>query len=77
MSEQRLYLALGDRVVHRGYPQWGRGSVVEVMTSSLPGGLCLVRILFEDGVERSFLNDLNDYNCCYYAGIRLETEGEA
>jgi hypothetical protein len=25
-------------------------------------------------VERSFINDLDNYNCCYYAGIRLQED---
>ncbi len=68
---QRRYLKLGDEVIHTKYPQWGRGLVVEERNSQISGGICLVRVVFKDGVERSFLNDLDNYNCCYYAGIRI------
>lgn len=59
-------------MVHQRYPQWGIGRVVEERTSTLSGGVCMVRVVFRDGVERSFINDLDNYNCCYYAGIRLQ-----
>jgi hypothetical protein len=67
----RLYLKLGDVVKHMHYKAWGNGRVVEEKHSTLPGGLCLVRVLFEDGIERAFINDLNSECCCYYAGLRL------
>lgn len=68
---RRLYLKVGDRVSHIRYWAWGQGEVVEEKHSNLPGGFCLVRILFQDGKERSFINDLNSELCCYFAGIRL------
>lgn len=68
---QRLYLKVGDHVIHAKYPQWGHGKVIEVKTSLVLGGLCLVRILFGDGIERSFNNSLDDYSCCYYSGLRI------
>jgi hypothetical protein len=68
---QRLYLKLGDTVKHRNFTGWGRGKVVEEKHSSLSGGFCMVRILFDDGVERSFINDLDHQHCCYYFGIRI------
>jgi hypothetical protein len=77
----RLYLRLGDKVSHQRYGQWGEGTVVEEMTSTIPGGTCLVRIVFGDGRERVFHNDLDNEMCCYYFGIRqlwsmdLETVG--
>jgi hypothetical protein len=67
---KRLYLRLGDKVFHANYSQWGEGVVVEVMTSVLIGGTCLVRILFEGGQQRTFNNDLDSEICCYYFGIR-------
>jgi hypothetical protein len=72
-SDGRLYLRVGDEVNHRRYPQWGRGVVVEERTSTLGGGLCLVRVVFTDGQERSFINNFDDQNCCYYAGLRIES----
>ncbi len=68
--DKRLYLRLGDKVAHRQHQEWGEGAVVEEMTSSLPGGTCLVRILFEDGQQRTFNNDMENELCCYYFGIR-------
>ncbi len=68
---KRLYLRLGDKVSHLNYSGWGIGEVVEERHSLLSGGFCLVRVLFEDGNERSFINDLESTHCCYYAGIRI------
>jgi hypothetical protein len=58
-------------VSHVTHSTWGVGEVVEEKHSTLSGGFCFVRILFEDGNERSFINDLDSAHCCYYAGIRL------
>lgn len=69
----RLYLKLGDIVMHREHHPWGRGEVVEEKHSSLEGGFCMVRVLFADGKERSFINDLDHQQCCYYFGVRLIT----
>lgn len=66
----RLYLRLGDRVHHRDHDEWGEGSVVEEMTSVLEGGTCLVRVLFEDGRQRTFHNDLDHELCGYFLGLR-------
>jgi hypothetical protein len=68
--DKRLYLRLGDRVVHGHHEEWGEGAVVEEMTSSLPGGTCLVRIRFADGRQRTFNNDMDHDMCCYYFGLR-------
>jgi hypothetical protein len=67
----KLYLRVGDTVRHLHYSGWGNGEVIEEKHSDLPGGLCLVRVLFEDGIERAFINDLNNHCCCFYAGLRL------
>ena len=69
-SDKRLYLRLGDTVNHRNYEEWGEGVVVEEMTSSVPGGTCLVRIKFEDGRQRTFNNDMDNDMCCYFFGVR-------
>jgi len=66
----RLYLRLGDVVTHRDHREWGEGTVVEEMTSTVPGGTCLVRIKFQDGRQRTFSNDLDSQTCCYYFGLR-------
>lgn len=69
-AEKRLFLRLGDRVLHVTYEGWGLGVVVEVMTSIVPGGTCLVRVLFEDGQQRTFNNDLDSELCACYLGLR-------
>ena len=38
---------------------WGGGIVVETWASDLPGGLCFVRILFQDGKQRVFDNSFD------------------
>lgn len=68
----RLYLRLDDVVTHRDYRQWGEGRVVEEMTSTVPGGTCLVRVQFQDGRLRTFNNDLDAQSCCYYFGVRKQ-----
>ncbi|MFZ6017850.1 MAG: DUF3553 domain-containing protein [Nitrospirota bacterium] len=67
----RLYLKVGDRVKHVRFYAWGDGEVIEERHSTLVGGFCLVRVLFEDGIERSFINDLDNELCCYYTGVRI------
>lgn len=67
----RLYLKTGDRVSHSRYFKWGTGKVVEEKHSKIEGGFCMVKIIFEDGEERFFINDLENHGCCYYAGLRL------
>ena len=70
----RLYLRLHDIVTHRDYRQWGEGRVVEEMTSTVPGGTCLVRVQFQDGRMRTFNNDLDAQVCCYYFGVRKQLD---
>ena len=67
---KRLYLRVGDEVNHLRYEEWGIGVVMEVMTSSVPGGTCLARVRFQDGQLRCFNNDLDNQTCCYYFGVR-------
>jgi hypothetical protein len=69
-ERKRLFLRVGDEVSHLRYEEWGIGVVMEVMTSSVPGGTCLARIRFQDGQLRCFNNDLDNESCCYYFGIR-------
>ena len=69
-ERKRLYLRVGDEVNHLRYDEWGIGVVMEVMTSSVPGGTCLVRIRFQDGQLRCFNNDLDNESCCYFFGVR-------
>lgn len=72
MEHARLYLRLGDRVYSEYHEEWGLGAVVEEMTSTVIGGTCLVRVLFEDGIQRTFNNDLDHDMCCYRMGLRRE-----
>jgi hypothetical protein len=69
-ERKRLFLRVGDEVSHLRYEEWGIGVVMEVMTSSVPGGTCLARIRFQDGQLRCFNNDLDNESCCYYFGVR-------
>ena len=71
MEERRcLYLKVGDWVVHRRYPEWGSGRVVEEQNSSVVGGLSLVKVTFLDGQTRVFDNNFKNATCCYHAGLR-------
>lgn len=69
-EDKRLYLRVGDEVNHLRYEEWGIGVVMEIMTSSIPGGTCLARVRFQDGQLRCFNNDLDNDACCYYFGVR-------
>ena len=71
----RLYLRIGDRAFHAEHEEWGDGWVVEEMTSVLDGGTCLVRVMFADGRQRTFQNDLDSEQCCYFFGLRKEWRG--
>jgi hypothetical protein len=75
VERRRLYLRLGDRVAHLDHEEWGEGAVVEEMTSILEGGTCLVRVLFADGRQRTFHNDLDNELCCYFFGVRKQWRG--
>ena len=65
-----LYLKVGEHVIHKEFPSWGRGVVIEEWTSEVPGGACFVKIIFQDGKVRIFNNDFYSEFCCYYKGIR-------
>lgn len=69
-STKRLFLRLGEKVIHIDHGEWGQGVVEEEMTSILDGGTCLTRIRFQDGRQRTFNNDMDNPNCCYYFGLR-------
>ncbi|NOZ85571.1 MAG: hypothetical protein GXP49_04790 [Deltaproteobacteria bacterium] len=73
-EEKRPYLRVGEKVYHLRHRAWGNGVVQETMTSILPGGTCLVRIKFDDGVSRTFENNLKNPACCYYFGLRVSRE---
>ncbi len=69
--EKHTYLRVGDRVYHKKFKSWGGGIVMETWSSDLAGGLCFVRILFQDGKQRVFDNSFDSACCCYHAGITL------
>jgi hypothetical protein len=69
--KKHTYLQVGDKVFHKKHKSWGGGIVIETWVSDLPGGLCFVRILFQDGKKRVFDNSFDSTCCCYYAGITL------
>jgi hypothetical protein len=70
-SEKHTYLRVGDKVFHKKFKSWGGGIVMETWSSDLPGGMCFVRILFQDGKQRVFDNNFDSTCCCYYAGLTL------
>jgi len=70
-SEKHTYLRVGDKVVHKKFKSWGGGLVIETWSSDLPGGMCFVRILFQDGKQRVFDNNFDSTCCCYYTGIAV------
>ncbi len=70
-SEQHTYLRVGDKVFHKKCRSWGGGIVIETKSSDLPGGMCFVKILFQDGKQRVFDNSYDSACCCYYTGIVL------
>ncbi len=76
-QNKRLYLNAGDTVYHERNRAWGEGRVVELMTSTLPGGSAFARVQWADGKKRVFNNDLDNYQCCYFFGIRLAAEPSA
>ena len=70
-GEKHTYLRVGDKVFHKKFKSWGGGTVIETKVSELPGGMCYVRILFQDGKQRVFDNNFDSASCCYYTGITL------
>ncbi len=70
-AERRTYLKVGDRVYHKKFKSWGCGVVIETWSSDVPGGLCYVRVLFQDGKKRVFDNSFDSACCCYHTGIML------
>jgi hypothetical protein len=71
MRNPQIYLHVGDKVFHSRFTSWGLGMVVEEWRSEVPGGLCLVRIEFQDGKKRVFDNGFGSRSCCYYSGLTL------
>jgi hypothetical protein len=70
-SKTHTYLRVGDKVFHKKCRSWGGGIVIETWASDLPGGMCFVKILFQDGKQRVFDNSYDSACCCYYTGITL------
>ncbi len=61
-----------DRVFDLRPRQWGHGEVMEEKHSGLPGGTCMVRVASENGMERTFINDMDSSMCRCLAGLRLD-----
>jgi hypothetical protein len=70
-KDKHTYLRVGDKVFHKKFRSWGGGIVMETWASELPGGMCYVRILFQDGKQRVFDNSFDSACCCYHTGITL------
>ena len=69
-EKRRLYLSVGEEVVHLRHPEWGVGQVVEEMNSTVPGGSSWIRVEFRLAGLKTFNNNIDDLWCCYYAGLR-------
>ena len=67
---RKLYLSVGEKVVHLRHPEWGVGRVVEEMNSTIAGGFSMVRIDFNNCGEKTFDNNMESLCCCYHAGVR-------
>ena len=67
---RKLYLAVGEEVVHTAHPEWGIGRVIEEMNSVVPGGASLIRVEFANAGVRTFNNCIESVHCCIYAGLR-------
>ena len=52
---------------------FGAGALVApaILSGQEPLTLEEASLMFQDGKERSFVNDLDSAHCCYYAGVRL------
>lgn len=66
---RKLYLSVGEDVVHLRHPEWGAGKVVEELNSTIPGGMSMVKIIFKHAGQKTFDNDLDSLCCCRHAGI--------
>lgn len=67
---RKLYLSVGEEVIHLRHPEWGIGKVIQEMNSTIPGGISMIRIEFRHVGERTFDNNLESLCCCYHAGVR-------
>jgi len=67
---RKLYLSVGEEVVHLRHPEWGMGRVVEEMNSTVPGGMSMVRVDFLNAGHKTFDNNMTSLWCCYHAGVR-------
>ncbi|MFQ5464458.1 MAG: DUF3553 domain-containing protein [Thermodesulfobacteriota bacterium] len=67
---RRLYLAVGEEVIHLAHPEWGVGKVIEELNSTVAGGSSMVRVEFANLEVKTFNNDVDSPHCCYHAGVR-------
>ncbi len=68
---RKLFLSVGEVVIHLRHPEWGTGHVIEEMNSTIPGGISMVRIDFRYAGLKTFDNNMESLWCCYHAGVRL------
>jgi hypothetical protein len=75
--EKRGYpLKPGDHVVHKRYPEWGVGKVLELWKGNLPGGRAYVKVIFEDGKVRIFDNSVDSSTYWEKVGIVKIKKGD-
>ncbi len=67
---RKLYLGVGEDVVHLRHPEWGKGTVIEEMNSNVPGGISMIKVEFENAGSKTFDNNIESLTCCYHAGVR-------
>jgi hypothetical protein len=67
---RKLFLSLGEEVIHLRHPEWGVGKVVEEKNSTVPGGISFVKIDFPLAGDKTFDNNIESLYCCYHAGVR-------
>jgi len=76
VERREYYLKPGDRVVHKRYPEWGVGKVLELWKGNLPGGGAYVKVIFEDGKVRIFDNSSFSSTYCRKVGLIKIKEGD-
>jgi|YelNatPaOPRAMG01_1025707.scaffolds.fasta_scaffold51727_2 hypothetical protein len=76
MEKRGYSLKPGDHVVHKRYPEWGVGKVLELWRGNLPGGRAYVKVIFEDGKVRIFDNSVDSSTYWGKVGIVRIKKGD-
>jgi len=76
VEKRRFYLKPGDHVMHRRYPEWGVGKVLELWKGNLPGGSAYVKVIFADGKVRVFDNSSDSSTYWGKVGLIKIKEGD-